>query len=50
MHATLTPKNNLRLLAIWAVACAVTAIFFMRPMLWLFFVTGAVLGERRRRR
>ena len=44
MHPTLTPKNNLRLLAIWAIACAATAVFFMRPTLWLFFTTGAMLG------
>jgi hypothetical protein len=44
MHQTLSPKNNLRLLAVWAIACGVTAIFFMRPMLWLFFTTGAALG------
>jgi hypothetical protein len=44
MHPTLTPKNNLRLLAVWAVACVATAVFFMRPMLWLFFIAGAALG------
>ncbi len=44
MHSTLTPKNNLRLLAVWAIACAVAAVVFMRPMLWWFFATGAGLG------
>ena len=44
MHASLTPKNNLRLLAIWAVACIIIGVYFTRPMLWVFFGTGALLG------
>jgi hypothetical protein len=45
MHATLTSKNNLRLLLIWVLACGVTGVFFMRPMLWLFFLLGTTLGS-----
>ena len=43
MHATLTPKANIRMIVIFAIALLV--LVFLSPMpLWLFVALGAVLG------
>jgi hypothetical protein len=44
MHATLTPRANLRLIGLWLVLTVATAGFFPRPQLWICFVVGAVIG------
>jgi len=44
MHASLTPRSNICLIALWAVVCALAAIFDWRPFLWVFYVAGVLLG------
>jgi len=43
MHATLTPKTNIKLIVLWAVIAVLVAIFGS-PTPWLFLLLGIVLG------
>src|SRR5580658_10415979 len=44
MHATLAPKTNIRLIAILLVAAVAIGVLFARPLLWMSFALGAVIG------
>lgn len=44
MHASLTPKANVRLIALWATIALLVAVFLAQAQLWLLFVIGSLLG------